>query len=230
MQKLNTLPSQVKLLTAGLIKHPFYQAWTAGILSHDVLRSYATQYYFHVDCFPRYLSAIHSVCESQSQRKKILEKLNEEEGILHGTSHPELWLQFAEGLGVRRDEILAENPGPAVQNVISLFFRFSRSSFEEGLGALYAYESQVPEIAESKLEGLRLRYGIDDEKTLSFFEVHRKADIEHRSVILEMLEKLPFEKQRLAQSASIEAAQSLWDFLTTVQEERETCVSHQLSH
>lgn len=212
-----------------LLKHPFYQAWAAGTLSQDVLRSYATQYYFHVDCFPRYLGAIHSHCENQNQRKKILENLNEEEGTSYGTSHPELWLQFAEGLGTHRDEILGAEPGRAIQNVISHFFRFSRSSFEEGLGALYAYESQVPEIAESKLEGLRLRYGIDDERTLAFFEVHRKADIEHRSVILEMLEKLPSEKKQLAQRAATDAAQSLWDFLTSVQDERANYVPNQLS-
>ncbi|MBK7842483.1 MAG: CADD family putative folate metabolism protein [Bdellovibrionales bacterium] len=211
-----------------LLKHPFYQAWAAGTLSHDLLRNYATQYYFHVDCFPRYLGAIHSHCENQNQRKKILENLNEEEGTFYGTSHPELWLQFAEGLGAHRDEILRAEPGRAIQNVISHFFQFSRSSFEEGLGALYAYESQVPEIADSKLEGLRLRYGIDDERTLAFFEVHRKADIEHRSVILEMLENLPHEKRQLAQNSAIGAAQSLWDFLTTVQEERESCAPKQL--
>lgn len=213
-----------------LLKHPFYQAWAAGTLSRGLLRNYATQYYFHVDSFPRYLGAIHSHCEDQNQRKKILENLNEEEGAFHGTSHPELWLQFAEGLGAHRDEILGGYPGRAIQNVISHFFRCSRSSFEEGLGALYAYESQVPEIADSKLEGLRLRYGIDDEKTLAFFEVHRKADIEHRSVILEMLEKLSPEGRQLAQNSAIGAAQSLWDFLTTMQEEREDCDSQQLSH
>jgi len=99
-------------------------------------------------------------------------------------------LQFAEGLGVDLDAVRAASPHEAIQNVTYHFFRLSRSSFPEGLGALYAYESQVPEIAESKLDGLKTRYGIHDERTLAFFEVHRKADVEHRSVILEMLRKV----------------------------------------
>ncbi len=206
-----------------LLNHPFYQAWMAGTLSHETLCSYATQYYFHVDRFPRYLSAIHSQCESPAQRLKLLENLNEEEGTTFGASHPELWLQFAEGLGVKRETVLSANPCETIQNVTSQFFRFSRSSFHEGLGALYAYESQVPEIAESKLEGLKAQYGIHDEKALAFFEVHRKADVEHRSVILEMLEKLPNEQKTAAQNAAKEAAQSLWNFLTEMHQEREAC-------
>jgi len=206
-----------------LLKHPFYQAWMAGTLSRDVLRNYATQYYFHVDRFPRYLSSIHSHCENPAQRQKLMENLNEEEGTKFGVSHPELWLQFAEGLGVEREEVLAAKPGHAIRNVVSQFFRLSRSSFHEGLGALYAYESQIPEIAESKLEGLKNRYGIHDERTLSFFEVHRKADIEHRCVILEMLEMLSDEEKTQAQNAAKEAAQSLWDFLTEMHHERDAC-------
>lgn len=206
-----------------LLKHPFYQAWMKGSLSQRLLQDYATQYHFHVDCFPRYLSSIHSYCENPTQRREILQNLNDEEGTAFGVSHPELWQRFAEGLGVRREDILNAIPGPAIQNVIAQFFRFSRSSFHEGLGALYAYESQVPEIAESKLQGLKERYGICDERTLAFFEVHRKADIEHRAVILEMLEALPDEQKKQAQNAAVQAAQSLWDFLTETYEKRDAC-------
>jgi pyrroloquinoline-quinone synthase len=43
----------------SLLKHPFYQAWTAGTLSRERLQNYAVEYYPHVAAFPRYLSAIH---------------------------------------------------------------------------------------------------------------------------------------------------------------------------
>ena len=199
-----------------LLNHPFYQAWMAGTLSAGELQKYASQYYFHVDRFPRYLSSIHSHCEDSVQRRKLLENLNEEEGTQYGVSHPELWLQFAEGLGLDQLAVQATKPCPAIHNVMSQFFHSSRSSFPEGLGALYAYESQIPEIAESKLEGLKNRYGIHDERTLAFFEVHRKADIEHRMVILEMLENLPEQEKIQARAAAQAAAQTLWDFLSAM--------------
>jgi pyrroloquinoline-quinone synthase len=197
-----------------LLQHPFYRAWMEGSLPHCVLQKYAAQYYYHVDRFPRYLSSIHSLCESSVDRQKILENLNEEEGTAFGVSHPQLWLHFAEGLGVAQADVVAELPGEAIQNVVDKFLGFSRASFHEGLGALYAYESQVSEIAESKLEGLKTRYGIQDEKTLAFFEVHRCADIEHRAVILEMLNALPGNEKEQARVAARIAAQALWDFLS----------------
>ena len=47
----------------SLLKHPFYQTWSAGGLTLERLRDYAAQYYRHVEAFPRYLSALHSRCE-----------------------------------------------------------------------------------------------------------------------------------------------------------------------
>jgi len=38
-----------------------------------------------------------------------------------------------------------------------------------------------------------------------------------------MLEKLPIEEKTAALNAAKEAAQSLWDFLTAMHEEREAC-------
>jgi len=81
-----------------LLQHPFYQAWTAGELSMDALRDYAGQYYQHVKAFPTYLSAVHMNCDDLEVRRHLVENLNDEEGK-HPT-HPELWLQFANGLGL----------------------------------------------------------------------------------------------------------------------------------
>src|SRR6476620_415692 len=87
-----------------LLKHPFYKAWSEGQLSKDTLRSYAGQYFRQVSSFPRFLSTVHSRCPEISARKVLLENLVDEE--LHGTDHPELWMQFAEGLGATRHEVL----------------------------------------------------------------------------------------------------------------------------
>ncbi len=200
-----------------LLKHPFYQAWMQGTLSRETLKDYAQQYYYHVDRFPRYLSAIHSNCENNSWRAELLENLNDEEGSQGRASHPELWLRFAEGLGTDRNTVLATSPRQAIQNVSATFFGHARASFHEGLGALYAYESQVPEIAKSKIEGLKKHYDISDPRTLTFFEVHQEADVEHRKVVLNMLENLPIEEKKQAVEAAKQAAQALWNFLTDVQ-------------
>ena len=81
-----------------LLKHPFYLAWTRGELSREALSDYARQYYHHVAAFPTYLSAMHAKCDNQSTRKELLNNLIDEEA--GSPNHPELWLNFAEGLGV----------------------------------------------------------------------------------------------------------------------------------
>ena len=37
-----------------LLKHPFYQAWSAGELTKEDLKFYAEQYYHQVSEFPTY--------------------------------------------------------------------------------------------------------------------------------------------------------------------------------
>ena len=81
-----------------LLKHPFYLAWTRGELSKEALTDYAKQYYHHVAAFPTYLSAVHAKCDDQPTRKQILSNLIDEEA--GSPNHPELWKQFASGLGV----------------------------------------------------------------------------------------------------------------------------------
>ena len=85
-----------------LLKHPFYQAWSAGDLGVEKLQFYAKEYYSHVAAFPRYISSIHSLCSDIKSRQILLENLIEEEK--GEENHPELWLRFAEGLGVKRQE------------------------------------------------------------------------------------------------------------------------------
>ncbi len=208
-----------------LLKHPFYQAWMAGELTRDELADYATQYSLHVDHFPRYLSAIHSQCESATDRQMILENLNDEEGVGYEASHPELWLRFAEGMGVNRQQVDAAQFRAAITRVKDTFMELARSSFYEGLGALYAYESQVPEIAGSKIEGLKKWYGIDDGRTLEFFYVHQTADIQHREVIEKILANGSLEQREHARVAAARASQSLWDFLSDIRSGIE-CVQH----
>jgi pyrroloquinoline-quinone synthase len=161
-----------------LLQHPFYQAWTTGTLSRSALRDYAAQYYRHVEAFPRYLSAIHSRCEDLPTRQTILENLIEEER--GPRNHPELWMRFAEGVGVSRGEVRETRPNAATCHLIATYTRFSQTEAPAlGLAALYVYESQMPAVAEAKLEGLRRFYGITDPDATAFFRVHREADAEH---------------------------------------------------
>lgn len=172
----------------SLLKHPFYQQWTAGGLPLERLRNYAVQYYRQVAAFPRYLSALHSRCEDLATRQTLLENLIDEER--GAENHPELWLRFAAALGLGRDETLAAPPLPATAALVATFERLSREApLPAGLAALYVYESQVQAVADAKIDGLKRFYGIADEDGLKFFTVHREADRYHSEAVAGLIER-----------------------------------------
>ena len=200
-----------------LLKHPFYQAWSAGKLSLDNLRDYACQYYHHVDAFPRYLSATHSNCQHSEARKVLLENLNDEEGMNGLDSHPALWLQFTKGLGLSVADVINCELFPETKQFIDDFLTLSRSSYAEGLGALYAYERQIPQTAASKITGLKQFYNISDEATLKFFLVHLEADVEHAEATKSLIKNLPMEEKIIVERAAKKIAKSIWNMLSGIQ-------------
>ena len=169
-----------------LLKHPFYLAWTRGELSQEALTDYAKQYYHHVAAFPTYLSAVHAKCDDQATRKQLLSNLIDEE--TGSPNHPDLWKKFAEGLGVD-DVDLAKTPKQSeTKNLIDTFRSVcGERSTAEGLAALYAYESQIPAICESKIDGLKKHYGFTNSKHYEYFSVHIEADREHSAAERKML-------------------------------------------
>ena len=203
----------------SMLKHPFYVAWSEGKLSREVLQQYAKQYYAHVRAFPTYVSAVHSRCDDLDTRQMLLENLIEEEQ--GAENHPELWLRFAESLGVARDEVRNAELLPATKDSVARLKELTQSAdYREGLAALYAYESQIPEVAQTKRAGLKKFYGIDDERGVSFFRVHESIDLLHKEVEQQILAKecsSPEDRQRVTAAASA-GAQALWSFLDGVTE------------
>ena len=199
-----------------LLKHPFYLAWTRGELSREALADYAQQYYQHVAAFPRYLSAIHANCDDQSTRKELLSNLIDEEA--GSPNHPQLWLNFAEGLGVSARDAQNAEKWPETKNLIDTFRSVCRDgSTAEGLAALYAYESQIPAICESKIDGLKKHYGFADPKHYEYFSVHIEADREHSAAEQRLLggyvENQNFEAVRVSVNRILDA---LWEMLSGV--------------
>lgn len=204
----------------SLLKHPFYQTWQAGELTLDALRGYACQYYHHVLQFPTYVSGAHANCDDLADRQELLENLVEEEQ--GPNNHPELWLRFGEALGLTREQMIQSTALAETTALIQTYRRITKDTpFVSGIAALYAYESQVPAVAGTKMDGLKRFYGITDAQGLKFFIVHHSLDVEHSKVTRNLVAKYGEapEAQSQATSAVDEATQALWSFLDGVQRE-----------
>lgn len=201
---LNSIISEYHLL-----KHPYYQAWSNGELTQASLGEYAAQYYAQVQSFPRFISRVHTHCPEIAARKVLLENLTDEE--IHGTDHPALWMQFAEGLGVTKERVDNTELLPETQQMVDTYYEIADRDWRDGLCALYAYECQVPEVSQSKIEGLIQFYGITDKRTLAFFKAHQVYDVEHANQVAALINE--YVEPERAKRATKEAAVVLWKFL-----------------
>ncbi|HLF71308.1 MAG TPA: CADD family putative folate metabolism protein [Dehalococcoidia bacterium] len=198
----------------SLLKHPFYQAWNAGTLPLESLRDYAKQYFHFEAAFPTFLSAIHTKCEPGATRQSILQNLWDEE---HGDdNHLALWLRFCESLGLDAEEVHASEPNAETRDLIDGFSAAcADGNVGEGLATLYAYESQAPKVAETKIAGLRKFYGFEDERDYAFFSVHQEIDVHHSDAERTAVAAAATTEAeaRGLEEATRSAADRLWRFL-----------------
>jgi pyrroloquinoline-quinone synthase len=203
-----------KLDQYHLLNHPFYKSWNEGKLTREIIKDYAEQYYQHVKAFPRYISATHSLCEDIEKRKILLENLNDEEN--RDADHPKLWKNFAIAMGADSEKIEEVKAEQFTKDLIDNFFKKGRSTYAEGLASLYTYERQIPEIADTKIKGLKKFYGVNSKEGLEFFETHKKADVYHRVECEKLLDGLSKEEQSAAEKAALSTAKYLWNFLSGI--------------
>jgi pyrroloquinoline-quinone synthase len=217
-----------------LLCHPFYKAWSAGELTRDDLREYAQDYYHHVEAFPSYLAAFGLRLEDGELRRAVLANLCDEKGCddrgVEGSDgkdsvpHSELWLDFAEGMGSSRN-LEWHTPVKEIRQLTRHFQQVaSEATPEEALAAFYAYESQVPRVAQEKERGLREMYNADD-TTCGYFTLHATADVYHSNVWRKQLEKRIAahpETADAALDAAENAAHMLWQALDGIEARRLT--------
>jgi pyrroloquinoline-quinone synthase len=209
-----------------LLCHPFYKAWAAGKLTRDDLREYAEDYYHHVEAFPIYLAELGIRLEEGELRRAVLANMSDEKGGEDWFGEPErshsaLWLDFVEGMGGGR--LSKPKPVREIRELVSWFHRVaSEGTVEEALAAFYAYESQVPRVAQEKDRGLRDLYGAD-EKTRAYFTLHTTADVYHSQVWRKQLEKRIKANPQAAEkalAAAENAAKALWKALDGIEARR----------
>ena len=201
-----------KLDKYHLLNHPFYKSWNDGKLTREIIKDYAEQYYQHVKAFHRYISATHSICEDIEKRKILLENLQDEENP--DADHPKLWKNFALAVGANSSKIENIKKESFTKSMINNFFKQGRKSYAEGLASLYTYERQIPEIADTKIRGLKKHYGVNSKKGLEFFEAHKAADVIHRRECEKLLDSLSKKEQKKAEKAALSTAKYLWNFLS----------------
>lgn len=208
------------LQSKSILNHPFYQKWNEGKLTVSDMQEYAKQYHHFVKHFPMFVSSVHSYCDDTEIRKMLVENIADEDGFKTGISdHPELWANFAKAFGVSKSEAENTEVKKEVMDSINGFYELCRNSdYRIGLGALYGYEKQIPEVSKIKIEGLKKYYNITEKEALEFFTVHQEADIYHSEAEFEALYRSckTEQQQNNALKAAEKSAELYWQILDGV--------------
>jgi pyrroloquinoline-quinone synthase len=185
-----------------LLDHPFYRAWAEGTLTTDDLRFYSTQYWNQVDAFPRYLEVLADRLPESRAKTSVLENLADE----RDGDHPGLWLRFAAAVGA---DAGAVHETPAEDETLACVAAFEAAVRERSplyaLGMIYGYESQTPDVCETKITGLRDLYGVDGDG-LDYFTLHGHLDVEHAGELAAAVAELGTSEEDLREAEEGAAA------------------------
>lgn len=177
------LASETVLTYHTKINHPFCVKLVRGEWSIDQLKAWAKQdYHAKVQTLRNdayIVATAPNLDELQEQLKVLISEAGENLAGGQYPSHPELWLRFAEGLGLHREEVMNSEPSP-LMNVVLDAERYK--SMRQNVGDLPA-NLRLGEKINSLVhpiwaESLRENYHIAP-SALEFFMAHGEADQEH---------------------------------------------------
>lgn len=186
----------------NVLKHPFYQRWTAGELTAEELARYSGQYRHAVEAIATLSDA---AADAAPERSELRRHAAEELG------HVRLWDGFVEASGGS----VGDAPTAETEECVRAW-----TADDDLLGhliRLYAIESGQPEISRTKREGLLDRYGFSDGPATAYFRVHETRDSEHAAEVRDLVAELADDDDadRLVDSAE-QAFRANWRLLDGV--------------
>ncbi len=188
----------------SLLKHPFYVKWSKGELTRDHMKVYAKEYFHLAKSVPGVVSRIMDrVPADNAAMKSHIEKNMQEE-----QEHVELWKRFAKSLGITDAELEAYEPTETVRNAVADLEKLAEQSYEDGVAAMYAFECELPKIAETKKDGLSAFYGLTSEDAHIYFDEHLGEE-EHLKVWRNVA--MDGERATLTASRSLDAQNRVLD-------------------
>jgi pyrroloquinoline-quinone synthase len=175
----------------NVLRHPFYQRWSAGELTAEELARYSGQYRHAVEAIA---TMSESAADAEPGQQGLRRHAAEELG------HVRLWDGFVDAAGGDT----ADAPTPETAECVRTWK--VEGDAPEILARLYAIESGQPEISRTKREGLLDRYGFSDGAGTAYFRVHETRDVEHAADARELIEELASEEDADRLVAAAESA------------------------
>ena len=193
-ESITTASARCDALVArrSLLQHPFYLAWSDGTLPVPALKEYAHDY-------GAFIRTVGQGWETVGEAHIA--------GVEEG--HAQVWeTTFAAGLETTVDAPRTAGAAALVDAARELF-----ADRPTALGALYAFESQQPYTAQSKLAGLREHYQQLPACCGEYFRLH-EDDFDEPAFLAAQMNALPAAEQARAFTACERLSGALYDALS----------------
>jgi pyrroloquinoline-quinone synthase len=171
-------------------EHPLFARMIKGDFTKRQIQEYTKQNGIIPLHNHNYHGPLYVICPDYRWRAKIAEVVYEEgTGQLYsgGVPHNELYLRFAEDLGIARDEMMNFAYCAEAIAIGNYYRTICSRNFLEGCSAhMLAGEAQGPGWYTTIANKMKERYGVTD-RGAAFWIVHDKADEDHSAIGAELL-------------------------------------------
>lgn len=174
--------------------HPIRQLLLSGRLTQEQLRWWAKNQFHEFRNIHRFFGVRYQKCPIPELRRLLLENMVEEEGedLFGGKypSHRELWVQFAEGLGISRDEILNYKPLPGIRAALEMYVSLvQQNHWAVAIGTGLVFEGGGPKRMKEEREALEKYYSWIPSRSLDFFRAHEYHDEGHGNMVTDVIKQ-----------------------------------------
>jgi len=179
--------------------HPVRQLLLTGRLTKEQLQWWAKNLFHEFRNIHRFFGVRYQKCPVPELRRALLENMVEEEGedLFGGKypSHAELWVRFAEGLGIPRQEMLSYEPLPGIRAALEMYVQLvQQSHWAVAIGTGLVFEGEGPKRMREEREALERYYPWIPSPALDFFRAHEYHDEGHGNTVIDVIKKYCMEE------------------------------------
>lgn len=212
------LLAEIEASPKSLVTHPFVQGVAAGSIPLHQLQGWVTQDYFYRQHVARLSMVRYLQCSDPEIAARLYEVVEEEASgtSTHTAGHLQLFIDFAAGLGVSREQLDSAPllPGAAAHVYWAELIVRTLPWFV-ALSAQLAGEGVAPRVNAQLRQGFKQHYGLDD-KALAFCRTHEEADEDHGSLAQDIARRYLVTPELQAQARAvvqrkIELQYDMWD-------------------
>lgn len=150
--------------------HPFHRMMAAGQLDRGQIQAWALNRYYYQSCIPRKDATLLARLPTPELRRAWRSRIVDHDGDAPGTGGIERWLRLAEGVGLRREEVIATTGIlPATRFAVDAYVAFVRDrSILEAIASSLT-EMFSPTIISERVAGMLANYDFIRPETLAYF-------------------------------------------------------------